>query len=100
MDTTKARLWEQINYVKKQAEEKPQTLIDESLEMSFIVGVQRQIKGVELLICCGGPTIRLNSRWGKITGFWGSERIEDLYRSEVLDCLLLEYAEMIIGGSQ
>jgi len=98
MDTTKARLWEQINYVKKQAEEEPQTLIDESLEMSFIFNFSRKVIGVELLICCGGPTIRLNSRWGKITGFWGSERIEDLYRSEELDCILLEYAEMIIGG--
>jgi len=96
--TIKNELWENIQFIKKQAEEEPQALIDESLEMSFIVGPQRQVKGVELLLCCGGPTIRLNTRWGKITGSWGSESLEDLYRSEELDYLLEEYAEMILGG--
>ena len=89
MGTIKNQLWKNIQFIKKQAEENPRELINDSLEMNFIINTSREVIGVELLICCGGPTIRLNSRWGKITGFWGSERIEDLYRSEELDCILL-----------
>ena len=46
--------------------------------------------GAEVLTACGGPTVRVETRWKTVTGTWGEDKATFPFRSSVLDDCLKE----------
>jgi len=46
--------------------------------------------GVEITCCYGGPTVRLDTRWGTVEGHWGSDHIDRSVDCSELNSILEE----------
>ena len=46
--------------------------------------------GAEILCCCGGPDIRVDTRWGNVEGNWGSDHFTRSVDCNELNDLLEE----------
>jgi len=60
---------------------------------SFFRSANGELQGAEILITCGGPDIRLDTRSEKITGHWGSDTVFRYVASDVCEEInaLLDY---------
>ena len=48
--------------------------------------------GAEILVSCGGPDIRVDTRWSIVEGYWGTDRVSISYKDK---CGLDETLEMM-----
>ena len=46
--------------------------------------------GAEILVTCGGPDIRVDTRWGQVEGNWGQDHFSRSVDCEELNSLLEE----------
>lgn len=59
------------------------TMIENMLDIDYIYNSEGELRGFEIIMTYGGPTIwietRYNKRYNKIVGVWGSDRFERSY---------------------
>lgn len=68
--------------------------LEDALEIQYITNMKKEYIGSEILLCCGGPTIRVNTKWNQIEGFWGGDEVTISYENNELDEILEEYYNM------
>lgn len=49
-----------------------------------------EFMGAEILCAYGGPTVRVDTRWGKVEGWWGSDHFDRSVDCSELNDLLEE----------
>lgn len=51
------------------------TLIDDALDIQFIVSINGGYMGARLLVAFGGPNIWIDTRFDQIEGSWGTDHV-------------------------
>ena len=51
------------------------TLIDDALDIQFIVSTNGGYMGAKILVAFGGPNIWVDTRFDEVTGSWGTDSI-------------------------
>jgi|GEM_PF-5743267 hypothetical protein len=60
--------------------------LDEQLSIECIMrSTSGDFLGAEILTCCGGPTVRVDTRWGTVTGHWGGDSFERSVNCDALN---------------
>ena len=65
-----------IKGIEEPDEDEPYTAMDyvfEALDIEYVIGSDREYKGVRLLVCCGGPNVWVDTRTGMVDGYWWGE---------------------------
>ncbi|MDX8399298.1 MAG: hypothetical protein R8K20_03505 [Gallionellaceae bacterium] len=58
--------------------------LDEQLNIETIMrSPSGEFMGAEILCACGGPDIRIDTRWETVTGHWGTDSIERGYTDNI-----------------
>lgn len=69
------------------------TLIESMLDTDYIYNAWGELQGAEIVMSFGGPTIWIETRYGKVCGRWGTEIIDRQYHDGIgLDDLISELA--------
>lgn len=55
------------------------------LDIEYIVDSSKNYLGAVLLLSYGGPTIRYNTRYSSMEGYWGVDSYSIHYKSEFID---------------
>ena len=88
-------LVEELDYLDESEEsskkETPAIWIGKQLNIEAIIKTpEGDWLGAEVLVCSGGPTIRVCTRDKTVTGWWGDDVISYCFRSELLDDFLMQ----------
>ena len=63
-------------------------------DVEYIVGSNKEYRGVRLMIACGGPNIYLNTRTGDVELYWWNESARYPMSSDVVNMIDSTYEEM------
>jgi len=74
----------------------PNEWLNKQLNIEVLMfNTDKRFLGAEILCCCGGPDIRIDTRWNQIEGHWGSDNLKVSYENQGLN----EFLEEIYGQS-
>ena len=74
--------------------------INEQLNIECLMyDTDKRFLGAEILNCCGGPDVRIDTRWHQIEGNWGGDNYSTSYECEQLDDTLDELYGSLINGN-
>jgi hypothetical protein len=76
MSSAKENLLANVNAVVEEIENCEDVFewINDQLSIETVMkSPQGDFMGVEILCTYGGPTVRVDTRWGKVEGWWGSD---------------------------
>ena len=69
-------------------------ILDSSLEIKYTCDSDKNYLGAELTMTLGGPNIYINTEYGKVEGYWDTEKIDISYEDKIgLDDYLAELYE-------
>lgn len=69
------------------------TLIESMLDTDYIYNAWGELQGAEIVMTFGGPTLWIETRYGKVCGRWGTEMIDCQYYDGIgLDDLVSDLA--------
>ena len=82
-------------YFEVPSEDAINTLIEDMLDMDYIYNSRGELLGAEIMMTCGGPTLWIETRYNKVVGTWGNDRVERSYIDGVnLDELVEDMSPM------
>lgn len=77
--------------------------LDDALDIEVTHSLNGTYCGANVTLACGGPSIYLNTRYGRVEGYWGTDEvfvpISDAANSEA-DEYIEELAGCVFGGAR
>lgn len=81
------------DYFDVPVEDAMDTLIESMLDTDYIYNSWGELQGAEIVMSLGGPTLWIETRYGKVCGRWDTEMIDRQYYDGIgLDDLVSELA--------
>lgn len=76
----KQRLIEMVNNQVDELEADPFDEMELWLDINYLMDSRRSFLGATVVTATGGPHIEFNTRYNKVTGYWGRDTIERHYK--------------------
>ncbi|WP_306046569.1 hypothetical protein [Nioella sp. MMSF_3534] len=57
-------------------------MIDNALDLEFTINSRGDFLGARILVAFGGPNIWIDTRFDRVEGFWGDDRVDQSYHDE------------------
>ncbi len=54
-------------------------ILERALDIEYTIDGQGRYKGATICVATGGPHIEINTRYDKVIGYWGTDKIERSY---------------------
>ena len=67
---------------------------EEILDVMFISDVNKELRGVRLMVAFGGPNIYINTFYNEVEGYWGDESITSAIPHDEAEAITESYVEL------
>ena len=64
--------------------------LEDALDIEYIIGSDGSYRGARLLLTCGGPNIWVDTKYGRVEGYWWSDSYTESVDTSELDAMLEE----------